>query len=318
MEETKHKAGSMNYPRSGLALYFSRHIEACLLSLGRLAHAPIANLMVFMVIGIALALPSGLLVLLKNLEVISQNWDNNPSITLYLKQDTSEAQLSSLMRKIKQQTTVENLIYISPQQALNELQKQANLSEALSALATNPLPGAIVVTPYSPEPNQVNQLFAAIKQLPGIDIAQIDTAWVQKFNALVILAKRIIYALALLLGIGVLLIIGNIIHLALQNYRSEIEVYQLVGATKGYIRRPFLYTGVLYGFLGGCIACVIINTLLLALHGPAERLAALYSSDFTLSLLNFRTSFSILGCSILLGLIGAWFAFNRHQNIEQN
>ncbi len=139
-----------------------------------------------------------------------------------------------------------------------------------------------------------------------------DTLWLQRFQAILDLIQAGILLLGGLLGMGVLLIVGNTIRLEILNRRIEIEIMELVGATAAFIRRPFLYAGAWYGMLGGLTAWLLVTLAILMLQGPVSRLASLYSSEFLLSGLGPLAMLIILVGSILLGLIGSWIAVNRH------
>lgn len=139
-----------------------------------------------------------------------------------------------------------------------------------------------------------------------------DMEWVRRLRELMILGKKIVAALAGLLGLGVLLAIGNTIRLAIENRREEIVVAKLVGGTNSFVRRPFIYSGGWYGFMGGILACIIVSLGYWVLEGTVARLATLYQSDFELSGLGFAGNVQLLLTGIVLGWLGAWLAVGRH------
>jgi cell division transport system permease protein len=110
----------------------------------------------------------------------------------------------------------------------------------------------------------------------------------------------------------VILVIGNTIRLEINNRRTEIEVLKLVGATDGFIRRPFLYTGLCLGCIGAITAAAMIGIGLMLLSRPVGNLAALYSADFRLSGLSLEGLGILVGGGALLGWGGAWIAAARH------
>lgn len=303
-------------PRPHLPLYLSRHLQACLLTLGYMARVPISSVMIIFVIGIAFALPLGLWILIQNTHHLSQNWDNSAQISLYLKMQTSDEQTQSLLKQLKKRPDISKVIFVSPKQGLAEFREQFNFGDALALLKNNPLPGVILITPSLREQNldTIPQLLTSLQQLPQVDTAKLDMQWVKRLHALLNMANRVVYAFGCLLGLGVFLVIGSIIHLATQNQRKEIEVYQLVGATNSFIRRPFLYTGMMYSLFGAIAAWFIITLFLLWLKTPALELTHLYQSDFQLhgfSPLSVTVFFTI---AIILGLASAWLAVSRQLN----
>jgi len=312
-QETIHPSSPNPLASHKFILFCSNHLSALLASAGRLKRTPLTTLITITIIGIALALPASLLLSLANIKQLGANWHDNSAISLYLKANVSANQAQALINQIKKQSGITSVKYISPAAGLAELQNQTDLQNIIAALNQNPLPGVILVEPNSSQtPEKLNRILQNLQQLPTVDMAQFDMQWVKKLAAIVDLAKDVTYALGVLLGAGVLFIIGNIIHLNLQKYQQEIEVYKLIGATDGFIRRPFLYTGILYGFFGSLWALVLIGLLLLGVVTPVHKLVSLYNSNFQLQGIGISLVFSLVFTGILLGLIGAWLAVGKH------
>ncbi len=301
-------------PRKGLVLYIIRHIQACLQSLGQFMRHPLAGLMTLVVIGIALALPTGLFVLLDNVQNVSDGWTETTQVSLYLKMDVSQNQAEDLMNQLRNQPDIAAVHYISPAQGLKQFEKNADFGKMLGDLPSNPLPGVILVMPAVnvATPEAVTNLVNTLQRLPEVDTAKLDMEWVKRLFALINFGKRLVYALACLFGLGVLLIIGNTIHLTTQRHKQEIEIYKLVGATDGFVRRPFLYTGILYGLLGAIIAWFFVSGLLWLLQAPSTRLASLYNSNFHVQGLSGSGIITLLIVGVLLGLGGSWMAVRKH------
>jgi len=135
---------------------------------------------------------------------------------------------------------------------------------------------------------------------------------VLRFLAILDIVQRAVAMGGLLLGAAIIIIIGNTIRLDIENRRAEIEVTKLIGASNGFVRRPFLYSGFWYGFLGGSLALALIAYGLYALAGPVARLAGLYGSRFDVLALSPSESIAIVGIGVLLGLAGSWLAAARH------
>jgi cell division transport system permease protein len=151
-----------------------------------------------------------------------------------------------------------------------------------------------------------------IANLQETDMVQADTAWVQRFHAILAILERAIAIGAALLGAAILVIIGNTIRLDIQNRREEIEVTKLIGASNAFVRRPFLWSGLWYGLGGGLLALALVAYGLYALEEPVTRLAGLYDSPYTLLALSGAESLAIIGVGVLLGLAGSWLAAARH------
>jgi cell division transport system permease protein len=294
--------------------WLTRHAQVSLSSLGRLYRAPLASLMTAAVIGIALALPAGLYLLTANLQELSSRWDGSANFSLFLKQNLSMEQAQLLAKRLSDWPEIANLHLITPDEALAEFRELSGFGETLDALDENPLPTVLAIKPaprYS-DAGSASVLLQRLQTLSEVELAQLDLQWVKRFNAIVDIVRRSIWILAALLGLAVLLIVGNTIRLEIQNRRSEIEITKLIGATDAFIRRPFLYAGFWYGLAGAILALLLINLSLVQLHGPVRQLASLYQSGFRLQALSGGEALGLLTIGILLGLVGARLAVGRH------
>lgn len=302
-------------------VYLQRHAQVALDSLGRLYRNPLPTIMTAAVIGIALALPSGLYLLLDNLHRLSGSWDGQASISVFLKADVPARQAEGLAARIRQWPEIESQRLITPAQALEEFTARSGFADALDTLDENPLPAVLIVAPRREHttPEAAAQLQQKLLSLPEVDLAQLDLEWVQRLAAMIDIARRGILVISTLLALAVLLVIGNTIRLEIQNRRAEIVVIKLIGATNAFVRRPFLYCGLWYGLLGALLAWFLVAGGFWLLADPVTRLAGLYQSDFTLETLPLLSLGLLLACGILLGLLGSWLAVGRHLNaIEPN
>jgi cell division transport system permease protein len=293
--------------------YGMRHMQAAVNSIGQISRAPFTALTTCLVIGIALALPAALFVLLKNVEALSLQMKSNTEITVYLKQNITDAQAGSFTETLKKNADISGVTAISPTEGLKELAHENDQENLLADLQNNPLPWALVVTPAATlqTPDALNELSNTLKLNSEVDAVQMDSLWVQRLFTLMTLAHRMLYALALFLGIGVLLIVNNCISSATQTNKKEIEVIKLIGGTNAFIRRPFLYVGIVYGLLGGIIAWQLVDILLVWLKQPVGELAALYHSQFQLMDIGLSSTLLLLISGIGLGWLGSWVAVTR-------
>jgi cell division transport system permease protein len=266
------------------------------------------------VIGIALAMPAGLHVLLKNVQQVLSGWDGAAQLSLFLHHETRESDALALADRLRTREGIAAVDYISSEQAMSEFQRLSGFGEALSALEDNPLPPVLVVHPALAlqGPALLQQLRKELADEKAVEIAQLDMQWIKRLYALMDIGKRGVWVLAAMFALGVLLVVGNTIRLAIQNRRDEIIIIKLIGATDTFIRRPFLYTGFWYGLLGGVIAFILIELALWLLSGPVNNLAALYSSEFRLANIDLVTAAVLLSGGTLLGLFGSWLAVGRH------
>jgi len=305
---------SLNKPRLRIDTWVLRHAQVALASLGRLCRTPLATLMTAAVIGIALALPTGMHVALGNIQQLAGGWDGAATLSLFLKQEADEKQVVELTNRLNAHPKLAEVQLINPDIALEEFQRLSGFKGALKALDRNPLPTVLIVEPlqqYS-TPEAAEELMTEFNQLTEVEFTQLDLQWVRRFHAITEIARRGVMVIGILLGLAVLLIVGNTIRLEIQNRKSEIEITKLIGGTDAFIRRPFLYNGLWYGLSGGILAWLLVSLSLWILNGPVERLAGLYRSEFDLSAIDFQTLGVLLLGSALLGLFGSWIAVGRH------
>ncbi|SJZ80530.1 cell division protein FtsX [Oceanospirillum multiglobuliferum] len=300
--------------KSKLNSWLRHHRMMALDSLWRVLKAPIASLMTWAVLAIAIALPTGLYLFLSNAQLVTSNWDGASQMSLFLKMNVTEQKAEKLADELRERGDIAAVQYISKQQALNEFKEFSGFGGALDYLDGNPLPSVLIVRPAALAGNiqQQEQLLRSLQALPEVDEAQLDLAWVKRLYYIMELSQRMVSALAVLLGIAVLLVVGNTIRLAIENRRDEIVVVKLVGGTDAFVRRPFLYTGIWYGLGGGIMAWGIINISLFWLDGPVKALASVYASSFELVGLNSGDSLVLILSGAILGWLGAWLAVGRH------
>ncbi|BCD99741.1 permease-like cell division protein FtsX [Marinagarivorans cellulosilyticus] len=290
------------------------HVISAKTSLMRLLGMPLQTIMTSLVVAIALALPTTLFIAINNVQTLGDSWDANPKISVYLHLRAREAAIKGLEKELTQRTDIKSVEYISPAEALAGFQDMAGFGNALDMLEQNPLPPTLVVTPTAAasSPALLAALGDSIRKNSLVESVDMDMDWVRRLREIMVLGKKIVTILASLLGLGVLLALGNSIRLAIENRRDEIIIVKLVGGTNGFVRRPFLYTGAWYGFFGGTLAVLLVSLGHQSLAGSVASLAAAYQSGFVLKGLTFMDNFSLLAASTFLGLFSAWLAVGKH------
>lgn len=299
--------------RERLRIYCAQHAQALVSALGRLWGRPLQSGMTAAVLGIALALPAGFLLALQNLQALTADWDGGTRISVYLQLDAGEERLEALAGELGGDERLAGLQSYTPDEALEEFRQLSGMNDALDLLEDNPLPATLVLAPRRDLPAaEVAALADELAGRSGVDQVQLDQEWLQRLHAIVDLVERAVWVVGLLLGAAVLLVVGNTIRLAISNRREEIVITKLIGATNGFVRRPFLYEGLWYGLLGGVLAWLLLELSRLWLGDTVSGLASLYSSGYRLSGPGFVGALQILGAGMLLGWLGAWLAVSRH------
>ena len=305
--------------KNRLSSYFSNHLRVSLASLTRLYAQPIATLMTAAVIAIALALPMGLYIALDNIGQVSSGWDGSTKISLFLHTKVDKREAKKLKQRLQKHKSIKKIDLIDKKQGLEQFKEISGFGDALKHLDGNPLPIVLVVHPRmsANQPDKTTRLVKELGKNKLVELAQLDVQWVKRLYTFLEIANRSIWVISCMLAIAVLLIIGNTIRLDIQNRREEIEVSKLIGASDAFIRRPFLYTGIWYGLIGGVLAWIVVQISLILMDNPIHRLALLYHSDFRLSGLGISNTLLLVIFSCSLGLIGSWIAVSRHlKNIE--
>ncbi|HEU4616471.1 MAG TPA: permease-like cell division protein FtsX [Gammaproteobacteria bacterium] len=292
--------------------YFTLHAQNLVGAAGRLARQPFATTLTVLVIAIALALPAGLKVLINNVGVLSASWQGAADFSVYLNLDVEKARAEALAKEIGARPDVESVQLVDRDEALADFRAHSGFGGALDALDENPLPHTLVVRPASGARGDLEALAADLGKLPEVALVQLDTAWVARLRAILALAGRLLDVVTALLGLAVVLVIGNTIRLEINSRSSEIEVMKLVGGSDAFIRRPFLYLGLWYGFGGAAIAALLVAGTLAVLAPSASALADLYGSDFAIGGLTAGQYAWLLGGGALLGWAGAGVATARH------
>ncbi|MDJ0747924.1 MAG: permease-like cell division protein FtsX [Woeseiaceae bacterium] len=295
------------------SIWLTRHASTSLGSLGRLARHPFSSLMIILVIAVTLALPAAINLVIKNARDISGSWDNALDFSVFLKQELAEREAEELGGLIAQRADVESVTFISANDALDDFKDQSGFGAALDQLPDNPLPHTLVVRPSAGNTSaSIVLLQEELQNLPETEHVQVDTEWVQRFHAILDIVRQAIAIGAALLGIAIVVIIGNTIRLDIENRREEIEVTKLIGASNAFVRRPFLWTGFWYGLFGGLMALALVYYGLFLLEGPVARLAGLYQSNIAVASMDLAEAGAIIGIGIFLGLFGSWFTAARH------
>lgn len=292
-----------------ISAFFTAHLRQLIAALGGIWRDPLPSLLTVAVLGVSLTLPATLYVIVKNTQAVEDSFQNASQISLFIKKDSDSSATTQLIQQLQNNPKIENLQYISAEQGLAEFNQASGFQQALSLLDENPLPDVILVIPSEKyrTADKADALRQTLENISQVESAKLDISWLNRLNAMLSLVKNAMGALTLLLAVSVLLIVGNTIRLSIVNRREEIEVQKLVGATNAYIHRPFLYTGLWYGFFGGVIAWLSIELLRWYLSSAIQEIASLYQSQYILLGLSALEMIQLLLISMALGLAGSYW-----------
>lgn len=289
---------------SRLGVWLHHHGHSVVFSLGRAWRKPWATLLTIMVMAVALALPLGLSIALDNVKLFAGSVQQSRDINLFLKASVDAAGATQVAETLRGRADVSAVTVRTPEEGLAELRDSAGLGEAIDALHDNPLPSLLIITPANGTDDA--RLAQSLQGLPQADLVQHDALWRKRLDAWLGFGSRLVQVLSALLGLGAVLVVGNTVRLDIQSRRDEIGVLQLLGASDGFIRRPFLYLGAWYGLGAGALALALIGVAGLALRPPLAELSSSYGSPFVLHGLDLLHSSLVLVGTVVLGWLGAW------------
>ncbi|MAD45415.1 MAG: cell division protein FtsX [Oceanospirillaceae bacterium] len=299
--------------RKRLSAWGAHHQLVAAETLLRLLKNPLASLLTWMVVAIALTLPGALWMALDNMQQFSGRFQESGRISVYLQPGTDVVQGRELAQRIDRLPGVAETEFIDADSALDDFRANSGLEAALDFLPENPLPSVILVEPPLQLPHaELMKLVGQLNNYQLVDTVQMDMAWLERLQAILDLSERLIWVLGILLALAILLVVGNTIRLAIAARVDEIRVVKLVGGTDAWVRRPFLYTGLWYGMVGGLLAWLLLIICWALLQGPVAQLAELYGSGFTLKPLSAGAAMILLLAAMILGWLGAWWSVSRH------
>lgn len=315
MAETPKSSGARAAaPQSATSHYLAHHKKVAKATFSSLIKTPIASLFTCAVLGIALVLPALLTSLLDNIESIGHDWDGSAQITLLLKKGVPVIDGQELSNSIAQRSTVISSQFIDNDSALDNFKQRFEFADAIEYLDSNPLPHVIIVRPSEALSTieHIEQLKDSLTTFPEVDDAILDIVWVKRLQSIINVLQQAVTVIGIMLALVVILVLGNTIRLAIENRKEEIIVIKLVGGTDGFVRRPFLYMGVLYGFGASLVAWVLLMIIIGILNGPVEALANSYQSNFSLSSLSFESTLVLFLIGTGLGWFSSWLAVRKH------
>jgi len=291
--------------------YFVSHYQMLLKALQRSHASMLSTLMMFLVIGVTLILPSISFLVVQNLKSISETIQHESQISIFLKKDISVDAKNKIEKDLKSRIEINNYHYVKKEEAWPKLQKSMGFNESNNGLSENPLPDAFFVSPNTVNPNQIVILKSSLDRLEGVDQVVVDTGWVKKLNSVLHLANKAIFLASILLASMLTVVIGNTIRLQMTSHHEEIELSKLIGATNQFIRRPFLYSGFIYGLGGGLTAALSLKLIVIFLNQTVVEVEALYGAQFIIVDLTLVQYLSIVGSSILIAVAASFISINQ-------
>jgi cell division transport system permease protein len=295
--------------------WFNQHAQAFKLVLGRMHGNKLSTLMISLVIAVALCVPGLFYMGVDHLSKFTNHMQDETEISLFLKLDADKDVISEIDSVLAKNDAIKNFHFVSKEEAWQELKNKAEANNEndnkISELDKNPLPDAFFIQAKSAEPEALETLKKELQSIPGVEHVLLNTDWAKRLSAMLIIGKQIILFIMVLLAIALLVVIGNTIRMQILTQKDEIVVSKLIGATNSFIRIPFLYAGVLYGMFGGLLAIIMLIVVVKIFNLSVQQLSNLYSSDFSLPVINGQLFIGLMGFAVFIGWLGSYLAVSR-------
>ncbi len=271
-----------------------------------------AALLNALALGVALALPAGGYALLEGLHDVSARSAIDPQLSLFMRTDVGPEAALQLGAQLRADPRIHRVRLIPRADALASLRSTSGLADVVAALGSNPLPDTLVVTAAVSTDDALDALARELGARPGVAQAQVDALWARRLAALAQVGRLALALVAGVLAVGLVSITFNTIRLQILTQREEIEVSKLIGATDGFIQRPFLYLGLLQGVSGALIALAVVWAGLALLNGEVEVLARTYGSAFRFGFLSAGEAIALALMAGGLGWAGAYMSVSKY------
>jgi cell division transport system permease protein len=299
--------------------WLNQHWQTIAATAGKLAANPLNMLLNSLVIGVALALPVGGYIALDTLRDLAGGFSSETQLSVFLDLDTPRSETTEIQARLRKLPAVASVRFIPREQALARLKETEGIADVVASLGFNPLPDAYLISAKESGDESLARLAAEIKAIPKVGQVQADSAWAKRMDALLRLGRLGVLILAALLAAALVAVTFNTIRLQILTQRDEIEVAKFIGATNGFIRRPFFYLGAMQGALGGIAGCLIAFAGTWLVNRPLREFSQLYGSEFHLRLLSAPETLGVIGAAAVLGWAGAYLSVSKHLwQIEPN
>lgn len=295
--------------------WLNHQLQALRLVLSRMQENLLSSFMICLVVGVAMCLPSLFYLGVDNLSKLTDHMQNETEISLFLKQDASKNTSTEIDELLAKNPAIKQYHFVSKDDAWQQLQAKSKdnseVGDVINQLGKNPLPDAFFIQAKSSDPQILETLRLELQSISGVEQALLNTEWAKRLSTLLSLSKKLIFFVAILLAVVLLVIIGNTVRMQILTQKDEIEVSYLIGATRSFIRTPFLYAGMLYGLFGGLLAVLMISGMIQTFNYSVSQISHLYSSDFSLSLLNGKLYLTVIASAVAIGWVGSYVAVTR-------
>ena len=259
-----------------------------------------------------MSVPATLYLLEANLVRAAGQWRENPGFSVYFEVGVALEEPRNLVKRLQAMDGIEHVWLITPDKALAEFREFSGIGDALQLLDDNPLPASVRASVTDAvSPRRLAVLAEQAAGADGVADVVVERSWLERLGAVREIVTRLHWSLTAILGLGAVLISGAMVRLAIVARLEEVRVLTLVGAGRGYVRRPFLYLGAVYGLGGAVVAAMAVSTLLFFLEAPLVRLFGSYGRDLEIAGFDPIFHLVLLASGGFLGVLGAVVASSQ-------
>lgn len=294
-----------------MSAWLIQQTQALRLVLSRLRNNLLSTVFISLAIAVSLALPVSVYLVLDSFSGVTSSLKSESNINIFLEPNIDNPVRDSIHNILASHTTIESFTFVPKEKALEQLAQTTANQNILAGLDDNPLPDAFFIQLSTLDSQSISALTEQLRNIDGVAEVQIDNAWLKRLKYLLTIGKKAMFVLVILLGFAVFAVIGNTIRMQILTQQEEIEVSQLIGATKSFIRRPFLYAGAAYGMIGGLFALLISSGVILLFNQSISALASEYQTQFSLHLPDFNVFLTTCLIAMIIGLLSAYLAVSK-------
>lgn len=234
----------------------------------------------------------------------------------YLKPGIGTAEQAEIKQYIEQLNGVQDVRFISKEEALNHLKSQMSRQSSLfENLLENPLPDALEIRMIVSEQHwqMIESLAIQVQSLDQVEEVEYGQKWLGRFANIFKLFRFTGFAMGGIFFMATVFIVANTIRLVIYSRREEVEIMKLVGAKDGFIKIPFYIQGLIQGALGALIglAILFVSFLLICTNVEPELFPSLFQIRFLPPVL----LLSIGVCSMLVGWLGCLLSLKQYLKV---
>tara|TARA_B100000780_G_scaffold260707_1_gene212666 strand:+ start:472 stop:1407 length:936 start_codon:yes stop_codon:yes gene_type:complete len=269
---------------------------------------PIATLSTLLAIATTLLVPILLLTISSGLTQALDPYSNSPRLTAYLIDTSDEAMMGVVSKRLLAREDIGVVEVVPKEGAFAEFANISGFGDLLGELESNPLPDALIISALQLDFTQLERLAVELGAFPEIDLVQLDAQWIRRLQGFTQLIKKFGLLIGLAALLGFFLVIVNTTKLIVQQSEDEIRVLKLIGAPDTFILRPFLYSGLAYGFFVAVLAFILQFAIIAAFGSLIDEFLLKYNASLPAQVdfsLGFTWLLFLLLASSFTGLLAA-------------